>query len=107
MPFGVLLTLSTRLCLEPDRGVMLLLIKADTGDVNSVPLELKIDSGAGRRATGVARVGFWCCWGAGDRAAILGVRGGLFTLATVGASGCRWPATDARSYEGILAAIRG
>jgi hypothetical protein len=90
---------------------MLLARKADTGDVNSslsrgpVPLALKTDSGAGRRGSGVASVGFWYCCGAGDRAAILGVRGGLFTaLATVG---CRLPATDARSYDGILVAISG
>jgi hypothetical protein len=89
VPFGVLLALSTRVCLEPDRGVMLVLRNAETGDANSsrsrepLPLMLRVDSVV-RRARGVARVGAWC-WGAGARAAILGVTGGLFTArATVG-----------------------
>jgi hypothetical protein len=108
VPFGVLLALSTRVCLEPDRGVMLVLRNAETGDANSsrsrgpLPLMLRVDSA--RRARGVARVGAWC-WGAGVRAAILGVTGGLFTArATVG---CRWPAPDGRSYDGILAVVTG
>lgn len=90
MPFGVLLALLTRVCLAPDRGVMLVLRKAETGDANSsrsrepLPLMLRVDSAVVRRGSGVARVGA-CCWGAGVRAAILGVTGGLFTArATVG-----------------------
>jgi hypothetical protein len=35
VPAGVLLALSTRLCLELDRGVTLLLRKAETGDIKS------------------------------------------------------------------------
>lgn len=111
MPLGVLLALSTRLCLEPDRGVMLLPRKVDTGDVSSslsrelVALARSVDSGAGRRAREVASAGFGCC-DAGDRGAILGVRGGgLFTArATIG---CRWPAADGRSCGGILGAANG
>lgn len=109
VPVGVLLALSTRFCLEPDRGVMLLLRKAETGDVTSSrsreagPLAVRVESGgAVRRASGVvARVGVWW-WDAAVRAAILGVRGGLFTRATVG---CRWPTAADRSYDGILATV--
>jgi len=113
VPFGVLLALSTRLCLEPDRGVTLVLRKAETGDVKSsrsreaVPLALRVGSeGRGRRARGVARVGVWW-WFAGVRAATLGVRGGLFTARAM--VGCRgpWPAVDGRSYDGILGAVNG
>lgn len=109
VPVGVLLALSTRFCLEPDRGVMLLLRKAETGDVTSSrsreagPLAVRVESGAAvRRASGVvASVGVWW-WDAAVRAAILGVRGGLFTRATVG---CRWFTAADRSYDGILVTV--
>lgn len=89
---------------------MLVLRKAETGEVRSsrsreaVPLALRADSeDRGRR---VARVGVWW-WAAGVRAAILGVRGGLFTARAI--VGCRgpWPAVDGRSYDGILGASDG
>lgn len=111
VPLGVLLALSTRLCLEPDRGVTLLPRKADTGDANSslsrelVAWAVRVDSGAVRRASGVESVAFGC-WDAGDRPAILGVRGGgLFTARAT--AGCRWLTADGRSYGGILLAANG
>jgi len=63
VPFGVLLELSTRLCLDPDLGVMLLARNAVTGELRSSlsrPLVLTIDSGRDRRGKGVAREGFEC-----------------------------------------------
>lgn len=61
--FGVLLELSTRLCLDPDLGVILLARNADTGELSSSlsrPLALSVDSGRARRRRGVAREGFEC-----------------------------------------------
>jgi len=95
---GVVLTLSTRLCLDPDRGVTLLFKKADIGDtipslslslslsLVDVPLLLSKDSGRGARlGIGVTTPVWLCCVVAEGRAAIFGVRGGLLTaLATVG-----------------------
>ena len=109
VPVGVLLALSTRVCLEPDRGVMLLLRNAETGDVTSSrsreagPLAVRVGSGgAVRRASGVmASVGVWW-WDGAVREAILGVRGGLFTRATVGGL---WPTAADRSYDGMLATV--
>lgn len=97
MPVGVLLALLTRLCLDPDRGVILLLLrKAETGEAISSfgvgPLLLRTDSGRGmRRGTGVTRATFGCNWAVAVREAIFGVRGGLLLrpLATVGNCGCR------------------
>jgi hypothetical protein len=108
VPFGVLLALSTRLCLAPDRGVTLLPRKAETGDVNSsrsrglLPLTFRVDSAVERRLSGVVSVGA-CCWGAAARVAIFGVKGGLFTARPT--VGCRWPATDGRSDGGILTVV--
>ncbi len=106
------MALSTRLCLEPDRGVTLLLKKAETGEVRSsrsrdpAALAERVASGGGaaRRASGVARVGAWC-WEPAVRAATLGVRGILFAgRATVG---CRGPPAEGRSYGGMLAVASG
>lgn len=66
VPVGVLLALSTRICLVPERGVMLVLRNADTGDTTSsfsrgtVPLLLRTKSGLGppRLASGVTTGGF-------------------------------------------------
>jgi hypothetical protein len=100
---GVLLALSTRLCLEPERGVTLLLRNAETGDAKSSrsrePAVLAVrpasGGGAARRASGVARVGAWCWEEPAVRAATLGVRGSLFAgRATVG---CRGPPAEGRS----------
>lgn len=95
MPFGVLLTLSTRFCLAPDRGVTLLPRKVETGDVNSsrsrelLALMVRVDSAVERRrACPVASVG------AAARVAIFGVKGGLLTARPT--VGCRWP-TDGLS----------
>ncbi len=90
VPLGVELALSTRVCLDPERGVTLLLRKAGTGDTSSSlwwvlllgaasPL-LGVESGlAVRLGSGVARVTVWCVGGR-VREATLGVRGARATL---------------------------
>lgn len=109
--FGVVFVLSTRTCLAPDRGVMLLLMNADTGDTTSplsrgtVLLLLSARSGLGPRlASGVETGGFWCC-GVDARDATLGVRGGLLIPLDTGMVGRRLLLV-VLSY-GILAAVRG
>jgi hypothetical protein len=97
VPVGVLPALSTRTCLAPERGVMLLLArKADTGETISSlsrplgPLLPGTRSGlAVRRGSGVVTVGLGVC-SIGARVATLGVSGGLMAArATVGMAGER------------------
>lgn len=108
---GVLPALSTRTCLEPERGVMLLLErKADTGETISslsrpyVPLLPGARSGlAVRRGSGVVTVGLGVC-SVGARVATFGVSGGLTTArATVGMAGERTLEVDEGFSKAMLA----
>lgn len=99
MPVGVLFALSTRFCLEPDRGVILLLRNADTGDAKSSfwPFTpeptalLAAESGrCVRRGKGVATVTVGCCCCCcGRLVAIFGVRGVLARLIAFAAAALR------------------
>ncbi len=98
VPFGVVFVLSTRLCLDPERGVMLFR-KVVMGDATSSlsfslagpPTRLPNDDSGlcALLGSGVATATDGCCCGVDERVAILGVSGGLLTpRAKVGSGDC-------------------
>lgn len=78
--FGVLLALSTRFCLEPERGVILLL-KCEGKDEDSLELTAAVCWVRWLAGVVVAKVGGFCV----VLEAILGVRGFLFMALTAAA----------------------